>query len=73
VPDIRASHKIMPRPPNAFAARPLAGFSRPVKILATGQSERRSFSSGPTLTLRRMVSGVKKLSGDWKYDVVSVG
>jgi polyphosphate glucokinase len=44
-----------------------------VKILATGQSERRSFSSGPTLTPRRMVSGVKKLAGDWTYDVVSIG
>jgi len=44
-----------------------------VKILATGQSERRSFSSGPTLTPRRMVSGVKKLAGDWIYDVVSIG
>jgi polyphosphate glucokinase len=37
-----------------------------VKILATGQSERRSFSSGPTLTPRRMVSEVKKLAGDWR-------
>jgi polyphosphate glucokinase len=44
-----------------------------VKILATGQSERRSFSSGPTLTPRRMVSEVKKLVGDWMYDVVSIG
>jgi polyphosphate glucokinase len=44
-----------------------------VKILATGQSERRSFSSGPTLTPRRMVSGVKKLAGDWMYDMVSIG
>ena len=44
-----------------------------VKILATGQSERRSFSSGPTLTPRRMVSEVKKLAGDWIYDVVSIG
>jgi polyphosphate glucokinase len=44
-----------------------------VKILATGQSERRSFSSGPTLTPRRIVSGVKKLAGDWRYDVVSIG
>jgi hypothetical protein len=41
-----------------------------VKILATGQSERRSFSSGPTLTPRRMVTQVKKLAGDWTYDVV---
>jgi polyphosphate glucokinase len=44
-----------------------------VKILATGHSERRSFSSGPTLTPRRMVSKVKKLAGDWMYDVVSIG
>ena len=44
-----------------------------VKILATGQNERRSFPSGPTLTPRRMVSGVKKLAEDWTYDVVSIG
>jgi polyphosphate glucokinase len=44
-----------------------------VKILATGQTERRSFRSGPTLTPRRMVSGVKKLARGWTYDVVSIG
>src|ERR1700730_9918007 len=44
-----------------------------VKILATGQSERRSFSSGPTLTPMRMASEVKKLCGDWTYDLVSIG
>jgi polyphosphate glucokinase len=44
-----------------------------VKILASGQNEHRSFPSGPTLTPRRMVSGVKKLAGDWRYDVVSIG
>jgi polyphosphate glucokinase len=44
-----------------------------VKILATGQSERRSFPSGPTLTPKRTVSQVKQLAGDWKYDVVSIG
>jgi polyphosphate glucokinase len=33
-----------------------------VKILATGQPESRSFRSGPKLTPRRMVSGVKKLA-----------
>ena len=44
-----------------------------VKILATGQTEARSFRSGPTLTPKRMVSGVKKLAVDWKYDVVSIG
>jgi polyphosphate glucokinase len=44
-----------------------------VKILATGQDEPRRFPSGPTLTPKRMVAGVKKLAGDWKYDVVSIG
>ena len=44
-----------------------------VKILATGQTEGRSFRSGPTLTPRRMVSGVRKLAADWTYDVVSIG
>jgi polyphosphate glucokinase len=44
-----------------------------VKILATGQHAHRSFLSGPTLTPRRMVAGVKKLAGDWHYDVVSIG
>jgi polyphosphate glucokinase len=44
-----------------------------VKILATGQSARREFESGPTLTPKRMVAGVRKLAAGWKYDVVSIG
>jgi polyphosphate glucokinase len=44
-----------------------------VKILATGQDEHRSFPSGPTLTPRQMVSGVKKLARGWSYDAVSIG
>ena len=44
-----------------------------VKILATGQTESRSFRSGPTLTPKRMISGVKKLAADWAYDAVSIG
>ena len=44
-----------------------------VKILATGQSESRSFPSGPTLTPGRMISEVKKLAEDWNYDAVSIG
>jgi polyphosphate glucokinase len=44
-----------------------------VKILAAGQNEHRSFASGPTMTPRQMVSGVKRLTRDWKYDVVSIG
>jgi polyphosphate glucokinase len=44
-----------------------------VKILATGQKERREFASGPTLTPKRMVSTVKRAAGDWSYDVMSIG
>jgi polyphosphate glucokinase len=44
-----------------------------VKILATGQTEHRSFPSGPTMTPRRMVSEVKKLAAGWMHDLVSIG
>jgi polyphosphate glucokinase len=44
-----------------------------VKILATGQRERRRFPSGPTLTAEQMAREVKELAGDWKYDAVSIG
>jgi polyphosphate glucokinase len=44
-----------------------------VKILATGQKQSREFPSGPTLTAKQMVAGVKKLAGNWKYDAVSIG
>jgi polyphosphate glucokinase len=44
-----------------------------VKFLATGQTEPRKFPSGPKMTAKRMVTGVKQLAADWKYDVVSIG
>jgi polyphosphate glucokinase len=44
-----------------------------VKILATGQDTPRRVPSGETLTAEGMASEVKKLAGDWKYDVVSIG
>src|ERR1700739_514414 len=44
-----------------------------VKILATGQNEKREFASGPELTAQQMVSGVKQLADGWAYDVVSIG
>ncbi len=44
-----------------------------VKILATGHRVQREFPSGPTMTPEQMVSGVQKLTKDWKYDVVSIG
>jgi polyphosphate glucokinase len=44
-----------------------------VKIFANGATEVRSFRSGPTLTPGGMVSKVKKLAADWRYEVVSIG
>ncbi len=44
-----------------------------VKILATGQKQSREFPSGPTLTAKQMVAGIKKLAEDWKYDAVTIG
>ena len=44
-----------------------------VKILATGQAEPQKFPSGSKMTPQQMVSGVKEVAGQWKYDVVSIG
>jgi polyphosphate glucokinase len=44
-----------------------------VKVLATGQEVHRQFDSGSALTPKRMVSGVRRIVADWKYDVVSIG
>lgn len=44
-----------------------------VKLLATGQTLKRTMDSGPHLTPSAMVAGVKKLTADWEYDVVSLG
>jgi polyphosphate glucokinase len=44
-----------------------------VKVFATGQAQRLEFPSGPTMTAKEMVCGVKRLVTDWKYDVVSIG
>jgi predicted NBD/HSP70 family sugar kinase len=44
-----------------------------VKILVSGETDPRKFPSGPTLAPRQMVSGVLKLTEDWKYDAISIG
>jgi polyphosphate glucokinase len=44
-----------------------------VKVLATGQAQKSEFVSGPRLTPKRMISKVRKLVADWKYDVISIG
>jgi len=44
-----------------------------VKVLASGHENERAFDSGPTLSPQRMVSKIRKLVADWRYDVVSIG
>jgi polyphosphate glucokinase len=44
-----------------------------VKVLVTGKNEPRKFPSGPWLTARDMVAGVKKITADWDYHAVSIG
>ena len=44
-----------------------------VKVLASGQSQARRMNSGPRLTAAQMVKGVKALTGNWTYDVISMG
>lgn len=44
-----------------------------IKLLASGEKEARRFPSGPRLTPRKMVQEVKKVTADWKYQVISIG
>jgi polyphosphate glucokinase len=44
-----------------------------VKVLATAQPMRRKFASGSKMKPAHMVDGVKELTADWTYDVISLG
>lgn len=44
-----------------------------VKIMATGHRQIRRMESGPALTARQMVVGVRELAQGWKYDAVAIG
>jgi len=44
-----------------------------VKVLATGQNAHREFDSGPDLTPKQMINGVRKLVADWKHEAISIG
>jgi polyphosphate glucokinase len=46
-----------------------------VKVLTTGHKNKLEFPSGPRLTAKKMVAGVKKAqkTAGWKYDAVSMG
>jgi polyphosphate glucokinase len=44
-----------------------------IKLLATGQAQRRMFPSGPSMTPAPMVKRVQKSVADWPYDAISIG
>jgi polyphosphate glucokinase len=44
-----------------------------VKVLASTAAEARKFPSGPRMTPREMVAGVKKLAADWSFEAISIG
>jgi polyphosphate glucokinase len=44
-----------------------------VKILVTGQKEKREVNSGPKMTAQQMADDVKKMAEGWPFDVVSMG
>jgi polyphosphate glucokinase len=44
-----------------------------VKVMTSAGRVKREFPSGPHLSATKMVKNVKRLIGDWPYDVVSIG
>jgi len=44
-----------------------------IKLLATGQPQRRMFPSGSSMTPGPMVKRVKTMVADWPYDAISIG
>src|SRR5436309_8734869 len=44
-----------------------------VKILATGQTEKRHADSGPEMTPVRMTEVVRQLADGWAYEAVALG
>lgn len=44
-----------------------------VKVRVSGSDEERKVVSGPKMTAARMVTAVKGMAKDWKYDAVSIG
>ena len=44
-----------------------------VKVMTNRGRTKREFVSGPHLSAKAMVKGVRKLTEDWSYDVISVG
>ena len=44
-----------------------------VKLMISRNGKRKKFESGKSLTPRKLVAGIKKEIGDWKFDVIAIG
>lgn len=44
-----------------------------VKLLASGQTERREFASGSRMTPARFVAGVRRITKGWRFDAIALG
>ena len=44
-----------------------------VKLLASGEHERREIPSGRRMTPRKLVAEVRRVTKDWKFDAISLG
>jgi polyphosphate glucokinase len=44
-----------------------------VKVLATGEDQKREVVSGTAMSARKMVRDVRRMTRDWRYDVISMG
>jgi len=67
----RGARQVSDKHPSRILVIDLGGSQ--VKILATGQTEKRQAESGETMTPLRMVEMVKELAQGWDYEAVSLG
>lgn len=59
------------RPPKSILTIDIGGSN--VKILASGQTERRRAPSGRGFTPQALVDIVTQLAGEWEYEAISIG
>jgi polyphosphate glucokinase len=59
------------RPPKSILAVDIGGSA--VKILLSGQTEKRRAPSGPTFTPQKMIETVQQLADGWEYEAISIG
>src|SRR5207244_8950614 len=67
----RGARQVSDKHPSRILVIDLGGSQ--VKILATGQTEKRQAESGESMTPLRMVDVVKELAAGWEFEAVALG